>query len=1115
MIQQVLDPASYAFSLYAIPNLAATAFLLLLALLLLIHERASRVSRRFAVVALTVSGWLFAFAWMYSTTNETVALWWAKAAYLAVPFIGPAIYHFTTVALEIYPRCERLVRLGWSLGALFSVVILTTDTLIAGLYPYWWGYYPKYGWLSVPFLTFFFSMMIASLHHYWTEYRISPPGIRKSRIRLFMIAFFFAYVATIDYVPKFGIPIYPIGYLSVLAWLGLVANAIWRHQFMDITPAFAAEQVTNTVTDALLVLDREGIVRVANRAACRLLGFSEGSLVGESITVIQNFFPREKIESVLETGSLRNYKVSYPVPDNGVLMLEISASVIRDRAGYPVAVVCLARDITERRQAEEAIKASEERFRSVAQSANDAIVSADSRGDIISWNRGAQTMFGYREEEILGRPLTVLMPERYRAGHRKGLERMRTTGEAHVIGKTVELHGLRKDGTEFPLELSLATWKTGHENFYSGIIRDITERKRAEEALKESNEFNQQIIASAKQGIIVYDRELKYVLWNPFMEEMVGLSADQVLGKHCLELFPFLRDQGVYALLERALEGEYATAPNINYSIPLTGRTGWVSGQYGPFRNATGEIIGVIGILSDITEQKRGEEALRQSEEQFRLLVATVKDYAIIMLDPAGHVVSWNEGAERIKGYRADEIMGQHFSRFLPREDIEAGKPALALKIAVEQGTYEETGWRVRKDGTRFWANVVITAIRDQAETLRGFSKVTRDITERKHLEEQLRQSQKMEAIGSLAGGIAHDFNNLLMVITGYSQLLLDRLDQGDPLRGDIKEIKQAGERAAGLTQQLLTFSRRQMLTLEVLDLNAIVTGMGNMLRRLIGENIHLVLRPEQALGMVKADRGQIEQVIMNLVVNARDAMSRGGQLTIETANVEMNETQASRHGNLKAGAYVMLAVTDTGCGMDVDTQARIFEPFFTTKEQGKGTGLGLSTVYGIINQSKGSIEVESEPGKGSTFTIYLSRIKSEVKTEGSAVAAGVPRGSETILVVEDEDIVRGLLRKVLQANGYVVLEAASGRDALWLSQDHAGPIQLLITDVVMPGMNGRELAERLMPLRPDMKVIFISGYIDDAVVRKGVAEFQANFLQKPIEPSILMRKVREVLERA
>jgi nitrogen-specific signal transduction histidine kinase len=381
--------------------------------------------------------------------------------------------------------------------------------------------------------------------------------------------------------------------------------------------------------------------------------------------------------------------------------------------------------------------------------------------------------------------------------------------------------------------------------------------------------------------------------------------------------------------------------------------------------------------------------------------------------------------------------------------------------------------------------------------------------------EQQFRQSQKMEAIGRLAGGIAHDFNNLLTGITGYSELLLNSLKPEDPMRGNLEEIRKAAARAASLTHQLLAFSRQQVLRPVILDLNALLANLHKMLRRLIGEDIELVTLLGPGLGRVKADRGQMEQVIMNLVVNARDAMPEGGRLILETANEELDEAYARTHPPTEPGSYVMLAISDTGCGMGPDTLARIFEPFFTTKEQGKGTGLGLSTVYGIIKQSDGYIWAYSEPGQGTTFKVYLPQVQGEVSVEAETVPAPVelPLGSETVLLVEDEDSVRNLVRTILRKNGYTVLEARHGAEALRVAIQHTGPIHLMLTDVVMPLMSGRQLAERLAPLRPDMKVMYMSGYTDQAIVHHGVLEPGTIFLQKPFTPNSLACKVREVLD--
>ena len=390
------------------------------------------------------------------------------------------------------------------------------------------------------------------------------------------------------------------------------------------------------------------------------------------------------------------------------------------------------------------------------------------------------------------------------------------------------------------------------------------------------------------------------------------------------------------------------------------------------------------------------------------------------------------------------------------------------------------------------------------------FQKVESANKRTEHVEEQLRQAQKMEAVGRLAGGVAHDFNNLLTAIMGYSDFLLMKMEQNDPSRQHVEEIKKAGERAASLTRQLLAFSRKQVLQPKVLDLNSVVADINKMLGRLIGEDIELKTSTDLRLGRVKADPGQIEQVIMNLVVNARDAMPGGGRLVIETANVDFDEADTQ----LPAGSYVMLAVSDTGYGMDKEIQSRIFEPFFTTKEQGKGTGLGLSTVYGIVSQSGGEIRVESQPGCGTSVKVFLPRVDEPVEVAGdiSTLDQQMP-AAETILLVEDEDTVRRLVREVLTMNGYRVLEAADGKDALQKCSLHGGPIHLMVTDVVMPQMGGRELAERMAEIRPATKVLYVSGHTEDAIVHHGVSDQEMNFLQKPFAPAALISKVREVLE--
>jgi len=499
------------------------------------------------------------------------------------------------------------------------------------------------------------------------------------------------------------------------------------------------------------------------------------------------------------------------------------------------------------------------------------------------------------------------------------------------------------------------------------------------------------------------------------------------------------------------------------------------------------------------------KDLLKDKDKKFRLLFEDHPQPMWVIDGETGNFLEANGAASQLYGYSAEQFRG------LNLRDLEAADDPNS-RICANAETSGVNVWRHRTTSGR----VIDVEAAVHEITYRGKPArlaVLMDITGRRHLEEQLRQAQKMEAVGMLAGGVAHDFNNLLTIITGYSQLILNNLGPEDSNRHSVEQIMKAGERAAALTKQLLAFSRRQVLQPKVLDLNKLVSSLGAMLQRLIGEDVdlRLVLPPE--LGRVSADPGQIEQVLMNLVVNARDAMPKGGVLTVETANVQLDTTYAGRHLAAKAGSYILLAVSDTGAGMDAATQARLFEPFFTTKGSGKGTGLGLSTVFGIVKQSGGSVEVYSEPGRGTSVKVYLPRIDQPVSVEAEDGAKRVPRGSETILLVEDDDMVRTLVRETLQREGYKILDAPGPLEAKRISEQFKPQIQLMITDVVMPKISGRELAEMLTRRRPDMKVLYMSGYTDNAVLNSGILQKEVAFLQKPFTPGALTEKVRDVLE--
>ena len=477
----------------------------------------------------------------------------------------------------------------------------------------------------------------------------------------------------------------------------------------------------------------------------------------------------------------------------------------------------------------------------------------------------------------------------------------------------------------------------------------------------------------------------------------------------------------------------------------------------------------------------------------------------------------WSEELFRIFGYEPGDIepSNENFFRAVHPDDREAILAAVAE--AIKEGKHYSIEHRIiLPNGTQRVVLEQAGIIYDKksGSPLKMVG-VTQDITERRVLQEQLRQSQRMEAIGRLAGGVAHDFNNLLTAIIGHSELLLSQVKTHEPMWEAMNGINQAGQRAASLTRQLLAFSRKQVLLPQVLNLNELVTASSKMLRRLIGEDIELVTLLGWDLGWVRVDPGQIDQVIVNLAVNARDAMPRGGKLTIETVNVELDEAYARNHVSVTPGHYVMLAISDTGAGMDAETRSRIFEPFFTTKEQGKGTGLGLSMVYGIVKQSGGNIWVYSEPGQGSVFKIYLPRVEENAKRAEPSRSMPTQQlgGTETILLVEDEAVVRNLVREVLQQNGYTVLEAPHGGEAMGIVGQYTGAIHLLLTDVILPGINGRELAEQITTSRPEMRVLYMSGYTDNAIVHHGVLDLGTTFLQKPFIPEALLRKVREALD--
>lgn len=615
------------------------------------------------------------------------------------------------------------------------------------------------------------------------------------------------------------------------------------------------------------------------------------------------------------------------------------------------------------------------------------------------------------------------------------------------------------------------------------------------------------VVQISEDAIISVDDQQRITLFNPGAEKIFGFSRDEIIGQPLDLLIP-KRFRNVH----RGQVHGFANSPdtlramgqrNTIYGLRKDGNEFPAEASISKYE-AGGEKVMTVR-LRDVSEKQVAERGLRE-------LAAIVRwsDDAIVGESLEGLITSWNAGAERIYGYSAEEVIGRPASILLPPErKVEVSRNIDRARTG--EGFREDTS-RIAKDGQVINVSLTVSPIRDANSEVVGVSTSARDISERKKLEEQLRQSQKMEAIGRLAGGIAHDFNNLLSIIVGYTYVLQTSLPDDDSLRGSAQQVMHAAEKASSLTRQLLAFSRRQVMQAEVLDVNDILASMERLLPRLIGEDVDLRVAKAPDVPHVKADPSQIEQVLMNLVVNARDAMPNGGKLTIETADVSFDPQQAVHHG-VKPGRYVMLAVSDTGVGMDAQTRAHIFEPFFTTKEPGRGTGLGLATVYGIVTQSNGHVWVYSEVGRGTTFKIYFPATSAAAEPSRISHEPHLSlAGSETVLLVEDEEKLRMLIEEVLTSYGYKVIVASNGEEGLSMARSHDGQINLLLTDVVMPQRSGQSLADLLRNEDPELAVLFMSGYTNNSLDHSGAMRPGTSFLQKPFTPDVLLRKVREVL---
>jgi len=850
-------------------------------------------------------------------------------------------------------------------------------------------------------------------------------------------------------------------------------------------------------SEAIVVAGADGRIEDVNHAAATLLGHAGEALVGRPLETL--VAPADLARTPLRMAELR---AGHAVrserrllrADGAEVPVEVGARMMLDGR-----VLAIVRDVSERERAAAELRDRERRLRMVTGQLPAVVWTTDTLPRFTSALGSGLRELGLDPQECVGQPLAAYF----------GDDPSHPSLHAHQLALDGHSHSYTMEfgGRVFASHVEPLTGEDGRRVGVIGVALDETGRAEAERALRTAEAHYRRLVEHSPYGIYVTDSERCCVEANAAMERILGRSFEEMRGRSFFEVVEEaetlrrvigMRQQGDTGVVE--FEVTVVHPGGQRRRVHVTSST----------VVENGEITGTFGMVRDVTEERAGAARLRELSAALELAVE-----GIAWLDEGGAVAEANPAFAATFGLAPQELAGTPWKSLVHADDFGLAREARErMRVAGRAGLLCRG---VRADGAVVQLEAVLVAQRDADGVLAGHHCFLRDVTERRRLEDQLRHSQKMEAVGRLAGGVAHDFNNLLTAIKGYADLVADELPAGSGLRDDVDEIRAAAVRAAGLTRQLLAFSLRQVLQPRMLDLNAVVTSVEKMLRRLIGEDVELVNRLAPAVGPVWADPGQLDQVLMNLAVNARDAMPRGGRLTIETGEVKLTPAAAALHpSGLPAGAYVALRVADTGHGMDEATLGRIFEPFFTTKAE-NGTGLGLSTVYGIVQQSGGRVWAESAPGRGATFHVWLPRAAGTgCPRDGAASpAAELPGGDETVLLVEDEDAVRQLAGRILRRHGYQVIDAAGGEQALRALAGHPGPIHLLLSDVVMPGMSGPDLAARLTADDPSLRVLFMSGYPGDALARHGVTGERLKLIPKPFTAERLVRCVRSVLDGA
>lgn len=890
--------------------------------------------------------------------------------------------------------------------------------------------------------------------------------------------------------------------------------------------------IIENIQDTFYRTDARGTLIFMNPSGVASLGYnSVQEIIGRpSASFWQHPEKRQEMLEILKRdGIVRDYEVVLVRKDGTPVTVSTTTSYYHDKDGHVLGVEGIIRDITERKQAVEALRANDERTILFFERQIVGMAITSPEKGWLQVNDKLCQMLGFPREELFRQTWPELTHPDDLATDLAQFNRL-LSGE--INDYSLEKRFIRKDGAVIYTHLSVGCVRRpdGSTEYILSLVADITERKVAEETIVRERILSDNIINALPGIFYMYNDQGQLVRWNKKHEEVTGYSPEELHGKYVLDFFTeeyknYLasRIQAVFSEGESDAEAPFLIKDGRQIPYFFTGRMATLDGQ---------EYL--LGVGTDITYRKQAEEELLAERQHLIDIIDFLPD-ATLVIDTEGQVVAWNRAAEAMTGVTRDTLLGKgNYAYAVPFYGVP--RPILIDLLQLTEHEITTSYSHVRRSGEKIFAEIFIQALNngrsayllgvaaplyDRYGNRTGAIEVIRDVTELKqaekekmHLQEQLTQAQKMESIGRLAGGVAHDFNNMLGVILGYAELAQKKLDPEQPLFRNLEEIRKAAQRSADITQQLLAFARKQTVSPKILDLNETVEGMLKMLRRLIGEDIQLNWLPENELWSVCIDPSQIDQILANLCLNARGAITDVGDITIATGNCDFSEKYCAEHPDFLPGEYVRLTVSDNGCGMEEEILTHIFEPFFTTKAVGEGTGLGLATVYGTVKQNNGFIQVDSKPDQGTTFTIFLPRHAAKV----GQVSTETPdepgaQGNKMVLLVEDEPAILQMIMLMLDSQGYSVLSASTPGEALRLAREHAGDIHLLMTDVVMPEMNGRDLAKNLLPLYPDMKRLFMSGYTADVIAHHGVLDAGVSFLQKPFSINQLAAKIRETLE--